>query len=317
MRPSIRRVVAAAVCANIAPMSSPEIKKITPAAGERSDGTTPDRYGVVGHPIAHSRSPMIHTLFAAASGQHMVYDRYDIAPAAFEREVRAFFDSGGRGLNVTVPHKESAARFAHELTPRARAAGAVNTLAKLPDGRILGDNTDGAGLMADLARLGFEVRGKSVLILGAGGATRGILEPLRAQQPARLVVANRNAAKARELVGDDGCGYEELAIKTSAGEQLEARDAAGAFDLVIHATSLGLEGKVPQVTADIFGPATRAYDLGYGQPDTAFTRWALAQGATAAAQGLGMLVEQAAESFALWRGVRPDTGPVHQVMAGG
>jgi len=291
-------------------MPTPEVKEINLAADRRSDGTTPDRYGVVGHPVAHSRSPMIHALFATASGQHMVYDRYDIAPAAFAREVRAFFDSGGRGLNITVPHKESAAGFADELTPRARDAGAVNTLALLPDGRILGDNTDGAGLMADLARLGFEVRGKSVLILGAGGATRGILEPLRAQQPARLVVANRNAAKARELVGDDGCGYDELALTQDVG-----RDATRAFDLVIHATSLGLEGKVPQVTADIFGPTTRAYDLGYGKPDTPFTRWALSHGAMAAAQGLGMLVEQAAESFALWRGLRPDTGPVHQALA--
>ena len=292
-------------------MPPAETRDIIRAASPRDALSAPDRYGVVGQPVAHSRSPMIHALFAAASGQHMVYDRYDVAPAAFEREMRAFFAAGGRGLNVTVPHKESAARLADELTPRARAAGAVNTLAKLPDGRILGDNTDGVGLMADLARLGYAVRGKSVLILGAGGATRGILEPLRAQQPARLVVANRNAAKARALAGDGGCGYDDLA-----GKPVADRAAAPAFDLVIHATSLGLEGKVPQVTADIFGPATRAYDLGYGNPDTPFTRWALAHGAAVAAQGLGMLVEQAAESFALWRGVRPDTAPVHQALAG-
>ena len=273
------------------------------------------RYGVVGHPVAHSRSPMIHARFAAATGQDLVYDRYDVAPADFEREVRAFFDGGGRGLNVTVPHKESAARFADELTARARAAGAVNTLAKLADGRILGDNTDGAGLVKDLARLGFEVTGKSVLILGAGGATRGILQPLRDQHPARLMVANRNAAKARELAGASGCGYDDLARGTAGVALSGGGQAAGGFDLVIHATSLGLEGTVPEVTPLIIGRQTRAYDLGYGKPDTPFTRWALQHGAQVAAQGLGMLVEQAAESFALWRGVQPDTAPVHRVLA--
>ena len=273
------------------------------------------RYGVVGHPVAHSRSPMIHARFAAATGQDLVYDRYDVAPADFEREVRAFFDGGGCGLNVTVPHKESAARFADELTARARAAGAVNTLAKLADGRILGDNTDGAGLVKDLARLGFEVTGKSVLILGAGGATRGILQPLRDQHPARLMVANRNAAKARELAGASGCGYDDLARGTAGVALSGGGQAAGGFDLVIHATSLGLEGTVPEVTPLIIGPQTRAYDLGYGKPDTPFTRWALQHGAQVAAQGLGMLVEQAAESFALWRGVQPDTAPVHRVLA--
>lgn len=283
-----------------------------------------DRYGVVGHPIAHSRSPMIHAQFAAATGQNLVYDRYDVAPADFEHEVRAFFDGGGCGLNVTVPHKESAARFADELTARAQAAGAVNTLAKLADGRILGDNTDGAGLIKDLARLGFEVTGKSVLILGAGGATRGILQPLRERNPARLVVANRNAAKARELAGASGCGYEDLAAAVNAvtggavtGNAVTGgAHVIGGFDLVIHATPLGLEGKVPEVPPGIIGPQSRAYDLGYGKPDTPFTRWALSHGAQAAAQGLGMLVEQAAESFALWRGVQPDTGPVHRALAG-
>lgn len=283
---------------------------------DRSDdgpahGHAADRYGVVGQPVAHSRSPQIHAMFAAATGQHLVYDRHEVAPADFEHMVRAFFEGGGRGLNVTVPHKERAARFADELTPRARAAGAVNTLARLADGRILGDNTDGAGLVADLARLGFEVSGKSVLILGAGGATRGILGPLRERQPARLVVANRNAAKARELAGQMGCDYRTLATQIDTDGAL-----AGGFDLVIHATSLGLEGKVPEVTPRIIGPRTLAYDLGYGKPDTPFTRWALGHGAAAAAQGIGMLVEQAAESFALWRGLRADTDPVHRALAG-
>lgn len=264
----------------------------------------PGRYGVVGHPIAHSRSPTIHAMFAAATGEHLVYDRYDIAPIDFDREVAHFFASGGLGLNVTVPHKERAAGFAHELTPRAKLAGAVNTLARLDDGRILGDNTDGAGLMTDLQRLGCNICGKRVLILGAGGATRGILGPLRDAMPALLIVANRTAERARELVGDAGCSYAALASETTP------------FDVVIHATSLGLEDKVPEVTPKIIGPQTFAYDLGYGKPDTPFTRWAKSQGAVTAAHGIGMLVEQAAESFFLWRGVRPDTAPVHRAMLG-
>jgi shikimate dehydrogenase len=266
---------------------------------------TPDRYGVVGHPIAHSLSPVIHALFAEATRQSMVYDRYDIAPENFEREVAAFFESGGRGLNVTVPHKEHAATWADELTTRARRAGAVNTLIKLEDGRIRGDNTDGAGLMADLARLGVEVNDHRVLILGAGGATRGILGPLQERDPAELVIANRSVERARALVGDRGCRYDELGPFLNRGD----------FDLVIHATPLGLRGGIPEVDPRIIGPQTFAYDLGYGKPDTPFIRWARQHGAAGVAQGLGMLVEQAAESFRLWRGVSPDTAAVHRKIA--
>ena len=274
----------------------------------------PDRYAVIGHPIAHSRSPRIHAAFAAAAGQHLAYDRIDAAPEAFEGIVRDFFDDGGCGLNVTLPHKESAARLADRLTGRARLAGAVNTLARQPDGTLLGDNTDGAGLMADLARLGIAVRGARVLVLGAGGATRGILGPLLEAQPAQLVVANRTAARAQALAADfgatapavggivQGCGYDALASLV----------AAGPFDLVIHATSLGLQGEVPPLPHGVIGPASVAYDLGYGAGDTPFVRWARAQGVTRAEQGLGMLIEQAAESFFLWRGVRPDTAPLHR-----
>jgi shikimate dehydrogenase len=266
----------------------------------------PDRYAVIGHPIAHSRSPRIHAAFAAAAGQHLAYDRIDAAPEAFEGIVRDFFDDGGRGLNVTLPHKEAAARLADRLTGRARLAGAVNTLARQPDGTLLGDNTDGAGLMADLARLGIAVRGARVLVLGAGGATRGILGPLLEAQPAQLVVANRTAARATALAaafaGVQGCGYDGLASLV----------AAGPFGLVIHATSLGLQGEVPPLPHGVIGPASVAYDLGYGAGDTPFVRWARAQGVTRAEQGLGMLIEQAAESFLLWRGVRPDTAPLHR-----
>lgn len=266
----------------------------------------PDRYAVIGHPIAHSRSPRIHAAFAAAAGQHLTYDRIDAAPEAFEGIVRDFFDDGGCGLNVTLPHKEAAARLADRLTGRARLAGAVNTLARQPDGTLLGDNTDGAGLMADLARLGIAVQGARVLVLGAGGATRGILGPLLEAQPAQLVVANRTAARATALAaafaGVQGCGYDALASLV----------VAGPFDLVIHATSLGLQGEVPPLPQGVIGPASVAYDLGYGAGDTPFVRWARARGVTRAEQGLGMLIEQAAESFFLWRGVRPDTAPLHR-----
>ena len=265
---------------------------------------------MIGHPIAHSRSPRIHAAFAAATGQRLAYDRIDAAPEAFEGVVRDFFDDGGRGLNVTLPHKEAAARLADRLTGRARLAGAVNTLARQPDGTLLGDNTDGAGLMADLARLGIAVRGARVLVLGAGGATRGILGPMLEAQPATLVVANRTAARATALTAEFaavrgtvlGCGYDALAAQT----------AAGPFDLVIHATSLGLQGEAPSLPHGIVGPGSVAYDLGYGAGDTPFVRWARAQGVIRAEQGLGMLIEQAAESFLLWRGVRPDTAALHR-----
>ncbi|MFN5011083.1 MAG: shikimate dehydrogenase [Gammaproteobacteria bacterium] len=286
-------------------MSAPPAAPAAPSAD-----LPPDRYAVIGHPIAHSRSPRIHAAFAAATGQRLAYDRIDAAPEAFEGVVRDFFDDGGRGLNVTLPHKEAAARLADRLTGRARLAGAVNTLARQPDGTLLGDNTDGAGLMADLARLGIAVRGARVLVLGAGGATRGILGPMLEAQPATLVVANRTAARATALTAEFaavrgtvlGCGYDALAAQT----------AAGPFDLVIHATSLGLQGEAPSLPHGIVGPGSVAYDLGYGAGDTPFVRWARAQGVIRAEQGLGMLIEQAAESFLLWRGVRPDTAALHR-----
>jgi shikimate dehydrogenase len=283
-------------------------------AGERGVSAPPDRYAVIGHPIAHSRSPRIHAAFASATGQLLEYGRIDAPPEGFEGAVRDFFGSGGRGLNVTLPHKETAARLADRLTDRARLAGAVNTLARQPDGTLLGDNTDGAGLMADLARLGIRVRGARVLVLGAGGATRGILGPLLDARPAQIVIANRTAARAAAMAaefgatasaaqsGVHGCGYDALASVL----------ATGPFDLVIHATSLGLQGDVPPLPRGVIGPASVAYDLGYGSGDTPFVRWARAQGVTRAEQGLGMLIEQAAESFLLWRGVRPDTTLLHR-----
>lgn len=275
----------------------------------------PDRYGVVGYPIEHSKSPLIHRMFAAATGESLSYDRHAVSPEAFTVFVRDFFESGGCGLNVTVPHKEHAARLADELTPRAARAGAVNTLIRLADGRIRGDNTDGAGLLADLDRLGVPIRGQRLLILGAGGATRGIVGPLMERGPAEILIANRSAERAYALAAEaahpdvTGCSY--TVLNTSF-----ASPAATPFDLVLHATPLGLEGAVPDVTPRIIGPGTFAYDLGYGIPDTPFVRWAMQHGARAAAQGIGMLVEQAAEAFFVWRNVRPDTAPVHRALAG-
>ncbi|NBU24479.1 MAG: shikimate dehydrogenase [Gammaproteobacteria bacterium] len=270
-------------------------------------GPPPDRYAVIGHPIAHSRSPRIHAAFAAAAGERLEYGRIDAPPEGFARAVHDFFEGGGRGLNVTLPHKEAAARLADRLTPRARLAGAVNTLARQADGSLLGDNTDGAGLMADLARLGIRVMGARVLVLGAGGATRGILGPLLEAGPALLVIANRTASRAAALATESGarvhgCGYDALAPFL----------AAGPFDLILHATALGLQGEAPPLPQGTAGPSSVAYDLGYGAGDTPFVRWARAQGVTRAEQGLGMLIEQAAEAFFLWRGVRPDTAALHR-----
>lgn len=264
----------------------------------------PDRYGVVGHPVAHSWSPFIHGLFARQTGQSLVYRLYDVPPEQFATRVSEFFMEGGRGLNITVPHKIAAAELAAELTPRAARAGAVNTLAAQAAGRILGDNTDGAGLVRDLCdNLGLQLARRRILIVGAGGAARGVLAPLLALEPQFVVITNRTAQRAQSLARDfadlgalRGCGFGELS-----GE---------AFDLVINATSASLSGAVPDLTPRVIGPATTCYDMAYGKTDTPFTRWALGHGCARAAQGWGMLVEQAAESFHLWRGVRPETAPV-------
>lgn len=275
-----------------------------------SGAPAPDRYAVIGHPVAHSRSPFIHGEFARATGEHLVYGLLDVEPAAFAGAVRAFFDGGGRGLNVTVPHKEAAFRLVDERTPRATAAGAVNTLWRAPDGHLVGDNTDGVGLVTDLERhLGVTVAGRRLLVLGAGGATRGVLGPLLARRPSVLALANRTAARATALAAEFA-GAE--AVVASGFDGVEARP----FDLVINATAASLAGEVPAVTPAVIGPATVCYDMAYGHGDTSFTRWAREHGALAAHQGLGMLVEQAAEAFQLWRGVRPATAPVLAALAG-
>jgi shikimate dehydrogenase len=276
-----------------------------------------DRYAVIGSGIGHSRSPQIHAMFAQATRQPMAYGIIDAPPAAFRSVARDFFAGGGRGLNVTVPHKLAARRLADTLTPRAQRAGAVNTLALGPDGKLLGDNTDGAGLVRDLAvNLGMELRGARVLLLGAGGAARGILGPLLESGVGSILVRNRRAARAQQLarefadLGDVTAGRPaRRAAQPRDPERPPAAHDAG-FDLIINATSASLQDELPPMPVDAVGTQTFAYDLAYADHDTVFVRWALRAGAARAAMGLGMLVEQAAESFFLWRGVRPDTVPV-------
>ncbi|HUH00066.1 MAG TPA: shikimate dehydrogenase [Gammaproteobacteria bacterium] len=263
---------------------------------------TPDLYAVFGHPVGHSRSPWIHARFAALTGQSLSYEARDVPPGGFDAALADFLAEGGRGLNITLPHKLAAFAAAARLTPRAQRAGAVNTLAVESAG-LLGDNTDGAGLLCDLqANLGVRVAGRRVLLLGAGGAARGALPALLDARPSELFVANRSAAKAVALAA------EFAADGPVSGAGLEA--AVGPYDLVVNATSASLAGEVPALPDEAIGPATFCYDLVYGTGATPFMRWAGELGAAGVADGIGMLVEQAAESFSLWRGVRPPTAPV-------
>jgi shikimate dehydrogenase len=260
-----------------------------------------DRYAVVGNPIAHSRSPQIHTLFAAQTDQDLRYETLLAPLDAFAATVRGFIAAGGAGLNVTVPFKEQAFRLADTLTPRARAAGAVNTLS-FTDGRIAGDNTDGAGLVADITHnLGTAIAARRVRLIGAGGAARGVILPLLEQQPAQLALVNRTADKAVALAqafaGCNACDFATL---------------AGAFDLVINATSAGLSDAELPLPPGIFATGCLAYEMVYGK-QTAFLNQARSAGARCA-DGLGMLVEQAAEAFFVWRGIRPDTAPVLKTL---
>ena len=268
----------------------------------------PDQYGVVGHPVGHSLSPFIHGLFARETGQQMSYRLYDVQPEEFTERIRAFFEHGGRGLNVTVPYKIAAVEVAHDLTTRAAHAAAVNTLAFGEDGRILGDNTDGAGLVRDLCdNLGVVVTNQRVLMVGAGGATRGVLAPLLGLEPRVLVIANRTPARAAALAA----AFADL----GATQGVAFGDVGGQpFDLVINATSASLSGEIPPLPDSAVGPDTVCYDLAYGKSANAFVEWARARGCAQALQGWGMLVEQAAESFLVWRGIRPSTARVLAVL---
>jgi len=263
-----------------------------------------DHYAVMGNPVAHSKSPRIHTLFAKQTGERLDYIAILVALTGFPQAVADFLAAGGKGLNITVPFKEQAWQLAATRSPRAELAGAVNTLVLNQDGKHYGDNTDGTGLVRDLhSNHGAELAGRRILLVGAGGAARGVLEPLLAQKPRLLVIANRTADKAVELARHfcalghtEGCGLDDVA-----GQK---------FDIIINATAASLAGTVPALPDDVVSGASWCYDMMYGTEPTAFMEWATQRGASRVMDGLGMLVEQAAESFYLWRRVRPDTAPV-------
>lgn len=262
-----------------------------------------DRYGVFGNPIGHSKSPLIHRLFAEQTGQQLSYEALLAPLDGFTAFARDFF-ANGRGGNVTVPFKEQAYQLADSLTPRAQRAGAVNTLSKQDDGGLLGDNTDGAGLVRDLTvNAGVSLQGKRILLLGAGGAARGVVAPILAENPQALVIANRTVEKAEQLAKL----FADLGPVVAAGfDWLEAP-----VDLIINATSASLAGELPPISPSLIQTDhTVCYDMMYGKGLTAFNQWASEHGAARTLDGLGMLVEQAAEAFFLWRGVRPDSAVV-------
>lgn len=264
----------------------------------------PDQYAVMGNPIAHSKSPLIHNQFALQCKQRLEYKTILVDLGGLPQAVGNFQGQGGRGLNITVPFKQDAWKLAERLNQRAQRAGAVNTLIIEGDGALVGDNTDGIGLVRDLSEnLQLPLIGKRILMLGAGGAVRGVLAPLMFEQPASLVIANRTVSKAEALVqkfSDMG------SLRASSYERLEGE----VFDIIINGTAASLSGDLPPLPDHILVADGACYDMMYAQEPTPFMVWAEEQGASVNSDGLGMLVEQAAESFYLWRGVRPDTADV-------
>lgn len=267
-----------------------------------------DQYAVFGNPIEHSKSPQIHRAFAAQTGQAIHYDRQSVPLDAFKLTADQFFANGGKGLNITVPFKLDAYDYAEKLTERAQQAGAVNTLIT-KDQLVIGDNTDGVGLLTDIrSLLGWRIKNSRVLIMGAGGAVRGILAPLLHEQPACLVIVNRNKDKARKLVqlfshlADenvcDYCNYKELHQELLHTHKM-------AFDIIINGTSASLSSKLPPISEKAIHSGSQCYDMVYGAELTAFLQWSQQRGAAVLSDGLGMLVCQAAESFYQWRGIRP------------
>jgi len=276
----------------------------TPSISNTSVG----HYAVFGNPIAHSKSPQIHALFARQTSQNMDYIAQQVPLDQFETAVSAFMETGGKGLNITVPFKEKAWAFADTHSERAQRAGAVNTLIKRDNGELYGDNTDVVGLARDLIlNHKIPVEARNILLIGAGGAIRGILEALLEQQPTSLLIANRTKPRAIELMNDfadmgniNGCGLNELGQQT--------------FDIVINGTAASLHGKLPALPDELFNPHACSYDLMYSARPTPFMRWSKQHGAEKIFDGLGMLVEQAAESFFLWRNVKPDTETVINII---
>jgi shikimate dehydrogenase len=263
-----------------------------------------DHYAVMGNPIAHSKSPVIHTAFAEQTGEDIDYIAMLVEHGDFSNAVKAFQQSGGKGLNITVPFKNDAFAIADTHSERAERAGAVNTLLLADDGSIRGDNTDGIGLVRDLTENhNISLAGQHLLILGAGGAVQGVLQPILEQQPTEIVIANRTASKAVALAKHfedagtiSGCGFDDLQGKH--------------FDGIINGTAASLQGELPPLPDDALNKQAWVYDMMYAARPTPFMQWASSHGAGKVLDGLGMLVEQAAESFRLWRGIRPDSIPV-------
>ncbi|BFM04837.1 shikimate dehydrogenase [Halioxenophilus aromaticivorans] len=266
-----------------------------------------DRYAVFGNPIAQSKSPDIHRLFAEQTGQNVNYQRQLVELDGFNQAVVEFFASQGRGLNITAPFKLEAFALAEHLTQRAETAGAVNTLWLNEHGQLCADNTDGVGLVDDIVRnQGWPLKDQRVLLLGAGGAVRGVLQPILQQNPAQVVVANRTAEKATALAASfaqfgpiTGCGF---------------ADVDGRFDVIINGTSASLAGDLPPINTSVIHSTTACYDMMYGAEPTVFLQWAKTNGCTKLADGLGMLVGQAAESFSIWRGVKPEIKKVVKIL---
>lgn len=264
----------------------------------------PARYGVMGNPISHSRSPQIHRLFAQQTGQRLTYEAMLVDLGGLPQAIGNFHAHGGKGLNITVPFKEDALRAMDRLTARAERAQAVNTIQLSADGQLLGDNTDGVGLVTDLTQnLGLSLAGRRILVLGAGGAVRGVLAPLLEQLPSHLTIANRTSSKAEGLamamsgLGPiSGCGLDQL--------------AGNEFDLIINGTAASLGGELPTIPDGVLASGGYCYDMMYAANPTPFMLWGKQAGAAATFDGLGMLVEQAAESFLLWRAIKPNTQPV-------
>jgi len=264
-----------------------------------------DQYAVFGNPIKHSRSPQIHRAFADQTGQDINYVSTLVEPDQFQTAASQFFEAGGKGLNITVPFKQDAFAFVDQLSERARRAGAVNTLIRQDDNSILGDNTDGIGLVRDISKnLDWPITDKKVLLIGAGGAVMGVLEPLLKKHPALIVIANRTVSKAEKLATDfadlgniEGCSFTVL-------------NDSDPFDLIINGSSASLSGQLAPVPESVLSTNTQGYDMMYAAEPTPFMRWMNDNGAQQTVDGLGMLVEQAAESFSLWRGVQPETQPV-------
>ncbi len=267
-----------------------------------------DKYAVIGSPISHSKSPVIHQHFAQITGQELTYAAYEVNADNFHTFVTDFFANNGKGFSCTLPLKILAYEYADILTDRARQAKAVNMLAAQADGSILGDNADGHGLVTDLLNHKIKLHQQRVLILGAGGATRGIISPIMQQQPAQLVIANRTMAKAELLATE----FQDLGLIIACGlKELNSQQ----FDVIINATSASLSNELPVLPANILAPQGCCYDLAYANEATPFVRWGLKNNALISIDGVGMLVEQAAEAFYVWRGIRPDTNAMIALLA--